>query len=372
MSGLTAGTIYYLKGGSGVPANWDIAANVSTLVPLYQAVATDTVFILSHGVAGSGGGFFVGASSGADGAGGIVPKPLAGQQNYVLTGGGVWAVNTPANGSVSWDQLMVPPSPYPGGYLSGLWTSPAGKSPRDHLTDLLTRCQQLAFRQVSDANTIVSDSSPGTSKTFTVPAGVKFMLVELWGAGGAARNSVLYPDVSGGGGGAYCRFIIPVTAGDVYTYQVGQGGGTGNLKDTWWKAPSSIILATAQGGMNAGETHTYGNSANATILDAQAILDNSVNTASNFVLMLVGQAVWPWPTNFGGAGGPPAQMLKTPIGFPTQWGGKGANGGRGGRDGAGNDALGTPWINGAFPGGGACGGENGIGSGANGWVRLLY
>lgn len=59
----------------------------------------------------------------------------------------------------------------------------------------------------------------GIDEQFTVPAGVHTIRVEAWGAGGAGGF------VQGGGGaGGYISAELEVTAGDVLTVRVGQGG----------------------------------------------------------------------------------------------------------------------------------------------------
>jgi hypothetical protein len=60
--------------------------------------------------------------------------------------------------------------------------------------------------------------------SFTVPAGVTSVLVEMWGGGGAAG----LPNVTGiggaGGGGSYLRTVVGVTPGEVIPVSIGQGG----------------------------------------------------------------------------------------------------------------------------------------------------
>ena len=55
---------------------------------------------------------FTGATSAADGVIGYIPKPLAGQHNYVLTGGGGWQVGTPPGAVINYAGNTPPP-----GYL---------------------------------------------------------------------------------------------------------------------------------------------------------------------------------------------------------------------------------------------------------------
>jgi hypothetical protein len=60
--------------------------------------------------------------------------------------------------------------------------------------------------------------------SFTVPAGVTSVLLEMWGAGGAAG----LPNSTGlggaGGGGSYLRTVVGVSPGQVIPVRIGQGG----------------------------------------------------------------------------------------------------------------------------------------------------
>jgi len=70
---------------------------------------------------------------------------------------------------------------------------------------------------------ITQFTAPVTPASWTAPAGVTHVLVEMWG-GGAGGGSV-----DGGGGGAYSRSMIAVTPGSTYTIIVGAGGAAGGL-----------------------------------------------------------------------------------------------------------------------------------------------
>jgi hypothetical protein len=71
------------------------------------------------------------------------------------------------------------------------------------------------------------------SGTFTPPAGVTSLLVELWGAGGGGGASCIYgledEEGAGGGGGGYTRAVVTVTPGANYNVVVGTGGAGGNI-----------------------------------------------------------------------------------------------------------------------------------------------
>jgi hypothetical protein len=117
------------------------------------------------------------------------------------------------------------------------------------------------------------------SGTFTVPAGVTRLLVEMWGAGGGGGGGFVGGEGCspnpfggcytynipgnqghGGGGGSYTRTIIAVTPGSTYSVVMGTGGaggagdtGTGPADGgvggtTEILDPSSSVLASAVGG----------------------------------------------------------------------------------------------------------------------------
>jgi hypothetical protein len=73
--------------------------------------------------------------------------------------------------------------------------------------------------------------------TYTVPAGVKALLVELYGAGGGAAGAAAAPAGwvqfgGGGGGGGYCAQLIQGPLAATYAYSVGVGGAAGNNTGT--------------------------------------------------------------------------------------------------------------------------------------------
>lgn len=66
----------------------------------------------------------------------------------------------------------------------------------------------------------------GADQTWTVPAGVSYIFVKMWGAGGGPGRAGGWSYGSDGGGGGHSRGLIPVTPGTVLTIKVGQGGRT--------------------------------------------------------------------------------------------------------------------------------------------------
>lgn len=101
---------------------------------------------------------------------------------------------------------------------------------------------------------------------YTVPAGVRHLIVEMWGGGGGgggtsglASNAAW---ASGGGSGSYCMFSVDVTPAQEFTVSVGAkgaGGAAGNNAgspggDTTWGNP---VTATAGHGLG-GQGQAYG------------------------------------------------------------------------------------------------------------------
>jgi trimeric autotransporter adhesin len=97
-------------------------------------------------------------------------------------------------------------------------------------------------------NTIMFINSTGT---WTVPAGVTKIYVEVWGAGGGGNIW------GGGGGGCYIAAPFTVTPGLVVTYTLGNGGAQGSNTNAgdggFSKAEigSTLLALTAQGGGGA-------------------------------------------------------------------------------------------------------------------------
>jgi hypothetical protein len=97
--------------------------------------------------------------------------------------------------------------------------------------------------------------SPGTN-SFTVPAGVTRIAVEVWGGGGGGGDAGTTSTTAGGGGGAggYGKGVFTVTPGDGYTVVVGAGGGSA--------APGGDSsfgnLIRAAGGLSGTSDETFG------------------------------------------------------------------------------------------------------------------
>lgn len=190
------------------------------------------------------------------------------------------------------------------------------------------------------------------SGTWTAPAGVTSVTVEVWGGGGAGGgNSTTVDGGGGGGGGGYSMAVIAVTPGNNYTVVVG-AGGTG---------------VTGGNGNNGGQSY---------FIDAATVMANG---GAGGAVPVDGNGDGNTEGGIGGAGGAAG------VGTTTFTGGNGGTGrdnntGRGGPGGssAGTAANGTsgpaPYSGGGGgtgttaqppPAGGGIGGNGGA-SGANG------
>jgi hypothetical protein len=85
-------------------------------------------------------------------------------------------------------------------------------------------CDEAAktFSDPFDKSRFKNMSAFTTSGTFTVPAGVTEVLIEMWGAGGGGH----FPG-GGGGSGGYWTGLVPVTGISTITLTVGTGGAAG-------------------------------------------------------------------------------------------------------------------------------------------------
>ncbi len=192
----------------------------------------------------------------------------------------------------------------------------------------------IALVSICQTQTYTSNGS------FTVPAGIYFLSVECWGAGGAGGGSNSNGDGgSGGGGGGYTTSNLSVTPGQIIPVTVGVGGtgvvgGTGNNGTA-----SSFLTLNANGGTGGGANR-------GTVGAGGTASGGTTNT-----------------TGSNGSAGAASGGN----------GGAGANGGTGGT-GSTNAAGG----NGNSPGGGGGGGERGGGTnyaggnGATGQITITW
>ncbi|MBI5699817.1 hypothetical protein HZC35_05935 [Candidatus Saganbacteria bacterium] len=175
-----------------------------------------------------------------------------------------------------------------------------------------------------------------TSGTWTKPANISTVYVEVWGGGGGGTSGAANQGGGGGGGGGYSAGLVSVT-GNV-TVTIGAGGTAGNAGSASSFAGASTL--TGNGGSVGGTGGGAG------------------GTATGGTINLSGAAGGPGEGNDGGGGG---------------GGGGSPKGGAGGGGGPGANASNPSTAGGAGtrPGGGGGGGSESAGTGGTGGAGLV-
>lgn len=94
-----------------------------------------------------------------------------------------------------------------------------------------------------------------SSTTWTCPADVFQIAVEVWAAGGDGGTSIAAAGGGGGGGGAYARLnVFGTTPSTVYTVHVGASAGA----DSWFDATTTVFAEGGANGSNAALLATPG------------------------------------------------------------------------------------------------------------------
>jgi len=236
---------------------------------------------------------------------------------------------------------------------------------RIQLKTLLVLLAGFFFTEPVVAQTTTHSSGTGS---YTVPAGVYSLQVEVWGGGGRGSQRITGTSggFGGGGGGAYSMSIIPVTPGQTYYWGVGAGSTTNAAGgDSWFgtvsNTPGSAIVR-AKGGNSLGDNVVNGASGgDANHADARGDIRYSGGNGAN------GSG-----TSYGGGGGSSGVSTGSGANGSTSNGGiapsgGGGNGGSGRTSGQGQGAA----FAGVVPGGGGggalrTGGANGGGTYAGG------
>ena len=104
-----------------------------------------------------------------------------------------------------------------------------------------------------------SITTPGTH-TWVCPAGVRFVLVEVWGAGGGGGGGQSGGGNGGGGGaaGAFARKYVPVTPSTTYTLVVGAKGAGGTFSVDGASGQQSHFNSAVIGGGGGGGVNGAG------------------------------------------------------------------------------------------------------------------
>jgi MSHA biogenesis protein MshQ len=206
--------------------------------------------------------------------------------------------------------------------------------------------------------------TPG-SHTFTVPAGVTEITVQVWGAGGRGGPRTGFGASGGGGGGAYASSVITVTPGQSLNLFVGAGSsGTSPGGNSWFLSSSTL---RAQGGSSVPGNQQSGASGGSAAASVGTILFSGGNGADGSGAG-IGQS--------GGGGGSSASGAGAgQPGNGSSGGTAPPGGGDGGNGHVGFNGDGSPGLAPGGGGGGATGfifGNGSGGAGANGRVMITY
>jgi hypothetical protein len=89
-----------------------------------------------------------------------------------------------------------------------------------------------------------------TSGTWTAPANITHVMVEMWGGGGGANGA--NGTCTNGGAGAYTRDVVSVIPGTTYNVTVGAGGAGSTTSQGGLGGESQFATAFAGGGQGGG------------------------------------------------------------------------------------------------------------------------
>lgn len=232
--------------------------------------------------------------------------------------------------------------------------------------------QQVSFGQTTRTVTFKS------SGTWTVPADVTQITVEVWGAGGGGGGNYSNKDgAGGGGGGGYSRGVFSVTAGNTYTITVGQGGNGGYRGQdgsaggsSWFGSTSTLLANGGNGGKQVTSTGGVGGTGGAV----------GIATGTGAVTYSGGNGAAGKNNNYGIGGGSGSSAGTAANGNSASnsiktYSQAGATAPTGGGDGAAGGSA-SNGVGGMSPGGGGSGaGEgwsNSGGNGADGQVKITF
>jgi hypothetical protein len=227
-----------------------------------------------------------------------------------------------------------------------------------------------------------------TDDTWTAPAGVTSVTVELWGSGGGGEAGSMGSHSGGaGGGGAYSKSVVAVTPGNNYSIDIGtagtagtgSGGNGGNGGDTTFA--TSVVVA--DGGRGGGITGSGVGGAGGQASASTGQVKRSGGSGGDAPDLSGGgpSGYVPGPGGGGGGGGSARSTSNGQGGADGTATAGGAGGDGQGDGGAGGEETGTNGTAGTAPGGGGGGGgatpsvsgaDGDGGAGAAGRAVLTY
>lgn len=227
--------------------------------------------------------------------------------------------------------------------------------------------------QINGQSTSTTFDTPGIA-TWTAPAGVTSINVQLWGGGGGGAATGVANGSGGGGGGAFTNSTISVVPGTTYTLQVGAGGakGTGCAAPTdgadgtksWFNDSTTLFANPGTGGKAPLAAPGIGG------IGGAASVGAGITSYSGGDGSVGGASIVLSPGGGGGGGSSAGTSANGVNGDPavaaaaqTLGGGGGIappGGGYGGQGGGYNNMNGLlNGVDGAVPGGGGGGAGNG-------------
>ena len=209
----------------------------------------------------------------------------------------------------------------------------------------------------------------GSNQSFTVPAGVNWIYVKLWGAGGGAGRAGGWAYGADGGGGGHTRGLIPVTPGATIYVVVGSGGYTCNSNNTVYGGGGTggSTADNQYAGMGGGYCGVFNGSVSFTT--ALAIAGGGGGGGSLYTPQWANMAIG------GAGGGAQAQRGASAQAASFASGGGGASTNAGGTGGSGNSVAGNAGtqLTGGNSGANNYGGGGGAGyygGGAGGFTNV--
>ncbi len=208
----------------------------------------------------------------------------------------------------------------------------------------------LLLAQVSIGQAI--SQSFTSSGTYTIPAGVTSITVEVWGGGGKGGTRTSSGACAGGGGGAYARSVITVVPGTSYSYTVGAGATTTAAGgDTWFSTNTTIL---AKGGSSVADNATTGAAGGLASASIGTYVFNGGNGSNSLATA-------------GGGGGSSAGNALAGVSATTATGATApTGGGNGGNGRSSSNGVGIAGSNPGAGGGGAYRTSSGTSVGGNG------
>jgi hypothetical protein len=251
-------------------------------------------------------------------------------------------------------------------------------TPWNTLNAIENSCYKSTNRVVG-VGCVLCGATYTTDGTFTVPAGVTSITIEVWGAGGAG-GSATNVRAGGGGGGAYSKRTIAVTPAQTLYIVTGRGAtassGTPSAGGTSYVAENATDTFSASWIFaRGGDTPSF-NSRNGA-LGGSALTGIELSSRPNSVSYSGGNGANAPGDPSGGGGSAAANNGNGNNGQLPNGGGDPT--GAGGPGGSGNyyNTPGNPPPVGTYGGGG--GGANGVtgdlrlgGNGANGLVVISF